>query len=124
MKSVLLFVGVSVFLFCSSSAGASDEVDMGQAENNYQAYCTPCHGRDGDGKGDLAESMEVPPRNHTDASIMSKRTDEQIFKTISLGGEASGFSADMPAHSTVIPEGEIRGLVKVIRRLCQCEFKK
>lgn len=124
MKNVLLLVGASVLLFCSSPARASDEDDMGKAENNYQAYCSPCHGSNGDGKGDLADSLEKPPRNHTDASLMSKRTDAQLFKTISLGGEATGFSSCMPPHKTVISEGEIKALVKVIRRLCQCEYKK
>lgn len=124
MKNVMLFVGISVLLFSHSSAVASGEDDIGQGENNYQAYCSPCHGANGDGKGDLGAALSTPPRNHTDASIMSKRTDEQIFKTISLGGEAVGLAPDMPAHNTVIPEGEIRGLVKVIRRLCKCEYKK
>jgi len=124
VKHVLLFVGASVFLFCSSSARASGDDDIGKAENNYQAYCSPCHGSSGDGKGDLGAALGTPPRNHTDASIMSKRTDEQIFKTISLGGEAVGLAPDMPAHNTVISEGEIRGLVKVIRKLCKCQYTK
>ncbi len=96
---------------------------MKRAEGNYMLYCSSCHGFKGDGEGDLADELEVPPRDHTDASIMSERTDENIFKTISLGGEAMEFDIGMPPHITVLPEKEIRELVQYIRKLCKCEYK-
>ncbi len=54
---------------------------------------------------------------------MSNRTDEEIFRTISEGGEAMGFDMNMPPHNTVIIEKEIRGLVKYIRKLCKCKHE-
>lgn len=101
---------------------ASDE--LGKAENNYMLYCVSCHGRDGDGKGELAEAMEVPPRDHTDASKMSKRTDDQLFQTIKEGGEATGFNSCMPPHNTILHDEEIRGVVKYLRKLCNCKYTK
>ncbi len=100
----------------------SDELST--AEGNYQLYCSSCHGARGDGNGDLAETLEVPPRDHTDASIMSKRTDRHIFKTISEGGKANGFDENMPPHKTVISKKDINGLVKYIRKLCRCKYKE
>lgn len=109
--------------FAASPALAADD-DLGKAENDYMLYCASCHGRDGDGKGELAEAMAVPPRNHTDASKMSKRTDDQLFKTISDGGEATGFDSGMPPHNTILQKEDIRSLVKYLRKLCNCKYTK
>lgn len=109
-------------LAASPAWAASDE--LGNAENNYMLYCASCHGREGDGKGQLAEALAVPPRDHTDASTMSKRTDEQMFKTISEGGEATGFDSGMPPHNTILQKEDIRGLVKYLRKLCNCKYAK
>ncbi len=104
-------------------AYATDD-ELGNAENNYRLYCTSCHGPNGDGKGELAEMMEVPPRDHTDASKMSKRTDEQLFMTISEGGEATGFNSCMPPHNTILQKEDIRSMVKYLRKLCKCNYTK
>lgn len=109
------------FAFAASPAFATDD-ELGNAENNYMLYCASCHGREGNGKGALAETLEVPPRNHTDATKMSKRTDEQLFQTISEGGEATGFNSGMPPHNTILQKEDIRGLVKYLRKLCNCKF--
>lgn len=99
----------------------SDETSV--AEGNYQLYCINCHGREGKGDGMLAETLGVPPRNHTDGSIMGERTDAFIFKTIAKGGAANGFSESMPPHDTILSKKEIDGLVKYIRKLCNCKGK-
>jgi cytochrome c oxidase cbb3-type subunit 3 len=96
---------------------------MSAAEGNYQLYCINCHGSEGKGDGMLAETLDVPPRNHTDASIMGERTDAFIFKTIAKGGASNGFSENMPAHDTILSKKEIEGLVKYIRKLCNCKGK-
>ena len=107
--------------FAAGPASASDD-ELANAENNYRLYCSSCHGREGDGKGELAETLAVPPRNHTDASKMSKRTDDQLFQTISEGGEATGFDSGMPPHNTILHKDEIKGLVKFLRQLCNCKY--
>jgi len=99
----------------------NDETSV--AEGNYQLYCVNCHGNEGKGDGMLAETLEVPPRNHTDASIMGERTDAFIYKTIAKGGGSNGFSNNMPPHETVLSKKEIDGLVKYIRKLCHCKGK-
>jgi mono/diheme cytochrome c family protein len=97
--------------------------DLSVAEENYQLYCVNCHGSEGKGDGILAETLDVPPRNHTDASIMGKRTDASIFKTIAKGGASNGFSNNMPPHETILSRKEIEGLVKYVRKLCNCKGK-
>ncbi len=125
-KGFLASLGIftlAISAFAASPALAVED-ELGNAANNYQLYCSMCHGREGDGKGQLAETLEVPPRNHTDGAYMSKRTDEQLFKTISEGGEATGFNSAMPSHNTILQKEDIRGLVKHLRQLCNCKYAK
>lgn len=95
-----------------------------EAKSNYAMYCTPCHGDTGMGDGPQADAMEVPPRNHTDGNYLSTRTDEQIFKVIKGGGPAVGFSSSMPPFDNLLTEEEMKGMVKHVRSLCNCEYKK
>lgn len=105
--------------------GSWESIDMNdklkKAKANYLLFCSQCHGEKGDGKGQIADALETPPRNHRDKEIMSMRTDEEIFKVISEGGTALGFSESMPPHNTVMPKEDIEGLVKYLRKLCDCE---
>lgn len=112
---------VFLFAFAASPAIAAPD-ELGNAENNYMLYCASCHGRDGDGKGELAAAMGVPPRDHTDALKMSKRSDEQLFKAISEGGESVGLDSGMPPHNTILQKEDIRVMVKYLRKLCNCKF--
>ena len=63
------------------------------ARKLYGYDCAMCHGKDGDGKGDLAAEMKLELRDWRDASSLEKMTDGEIFWIISngkgkmLGGE-------------------------------------
>ena len=65
---VLLFSGVLPTSAAQDSAGQA----------LYEVYCTACHGVDGNGKGINVPDMSVQPRDHTDASEMGARTDEEL----------------------------------------------
>ncbi len=95
-----------------------------EAKSNYAMYCTPCHGDTGKGNGPQAEAMEVPPRNHTDGNYLSTRTDDQLLKVIKGGGPAMGFTSSMPPFDNLLTDEEIKGMVKYVRTLCNCEYKK
>ncbi len=95
-----------------------------EAKSNYAMYCAPCHGETGKGNGPQAEAMEVPPRNHTDGNYLSTRTNEQIYKIIKEGGPAVGFSSSMPPFDYTLTDDEIKGMVKYVRALCNCKYKK
>lgn len=98
--------------------------ELGQAKSNYAMYCAPCHGDTGKGNGPQAEAMEVPPRNHTDGNYLSTRSDDQLLKVVKEGGPAVGFSSSMPPFNYTLTEDEIKGVVKYVRTLCNCEYKK
>jgi mono/diheme cytochrome c family protein len=57
----------------------------------YGFDCEMCHGKDGDGKGDLAGDMKVKPRDYRDADNLKDMTDGELFYIISKGkGEMTG----------------------------------
>ncbi len=107
--------------YTKSRGGKKDDI-----ESNYYGYCSPCHGQTGKGDGPLAETLEqgVEPRDHTSAEYFSQKTDEEIFKIIKEGGAKHGFSEAMPPFDGQLSDDEMRGLVKYIRILCKCKYKK
>ncbi|MBF0171113.1 MAG: cytochrome c [Nitrospinae bacterium] len=114
------FAGAADWLGVASSPGGVADADLKAAREDYAVNCATCHGRNGDGKGELSDSLSVPPRDHTDAKYMGARTDEQLFKAIRDGGAAVGKAEDMPPHSAVMNDAAIRRMVKYLRRLCDC----
>ena len=86
----------------------------------YHAYCTQCHGGEGDGYGVNADFMEVQPRGHTDGEDMMTRSDEDLFKVIKFGGKAIDKSILMPNRDGNLSDDEIHSLVGYLRVLC-CE---
>jgi hypothetical protein len=58
-------------------------------------HCSMCHGKDGDGKGDLAEQMKLTLHDWRDASSISKMTDGDLFYIITNGrGKMVGGEGD------------------------------
>lgn len=82
----------------------------------YLTYCSTCHGRNGEGDGEAAEFLETKPRNHADDKRMSKRTDLELYNTISGGGEAAHMAKSMPPWSTLSAK-QVWDLVAFIRIL-------
>jgi mono/diheme cytochrome c family protein len=66
---------------------------LAEARKLYGYHCAMCHGKDGDGKGELATEMKLELRDWRDTSTIEKMTDGELFFIISngkgkmLGGE-------------------------------------
>jgi mono/diheme cytochrome c family protein len=57
----------------------------------YGYDCAMCHGKDGDGKGDLAADMKVKLLDYTDPAALKDKTDGELFYIIKNGkGEMTG----------------------------------
>lgn len=97
-------------------AGATAAVDMAKAQEIYQERCSACHGANGRGDGPGAAALNPKPRNYSDKAWQAAVTDEQIKKTITMGGAAVGKSPIMPASPDLEQKPEVvDGLVKVVR---------
>ncbi|NVB78594.1 MAG: c-type cytochrome [Kofleriaceae bacterium] len=93
------------------AVGADD-----QAQKMFMTVCAMCHGSDGTGNGPAAENLNPKPRNYTDPAWQASVTDEEIKKTILLGGQGVGKSASMPGQPQLKDQPEVLdGLVKIIR---------
>ena len=68
---------------------------LAEARKLYGYDCAMCHGKDGDGKGDLAQDMKLELHDWRDPSTIEKMTDGELFWVISYGrGKMVGGEAD------------------------------
>jgi len=97
----------------AAPAGPSPTVE---ARNMFKTVCATCHGEDGRGDGPGAAALNPKPRNYTDKAWQASVTDEDIKKTILLGGAAVGKSPAMPAQPQLKEKPEVLDqLVRIIR---------
>ena len=58
---------------------------LAAASKLYGYDCAMCHGKDGDGKGELALQMKLDLHDWRDAKSISKMTDGELFYIVSNG---------------------------------------
>lgn len=92
---------------------------MERAHENYSDFCAKCHGDNGKGNGPSAATLNPKPRDYTDCKAMEGKTDAELFKVISEGGEAAGMSPDMQPWGGTLSDEEIHELVKFVRSFCK-----
>lgn len=87
-----------------------------EAKEMFASRCAPCHGASGKGDGPGAAALNPKPRDYTDAAWQKSVTDEQLKKTIVMGGAAVGKSPIMPGSPDLESKPEVVGaLVKLVR---------
>jgi mono/diheme cytochrome c family protein len=68
---------------------------LAAATKLYGYHCAMCHGKEGDGKGDLAVDMKLGLHDWRDASTIAKMTDGELFYIITNGkGKMTGGEGD------------------------------
>jgi len=72
------------------------EGSVERGKKRYFTQCAMCHGETGDGKGDLATELKVPPTDFTKPEVQAKRTDGEWYAIIGSG------NADMPEQSRLL----------------------
>lgn len=81
-----------------------------RGRERYDIYCSPCHGRSGDGKGIVVQRGYLPPPNfHQD--YIRAYPDGQIFEIISRG------IRNMPSYNYLIPVADRWAIVSYVRAL-------
>ncbi len=91
---VIASVGVALFA-ADKQEGPSDL---------FKQYCAKCHGEDG--TGNTPKGKQLKARDFTDSEFQSAKSDEDLIKTVTRGGE------DMPAFGKKLSKEEIEGLVR------------
>jgi mono/diheme cytochrome c family protein len=100
----------------STSTTSAAKVDEKAAKEIFDQRCSACHGTSGKGDGPGAAALNPKPRNYSDKEWQKSTTDEQIKKTILMGGAAVGKSPIMPGSPDLDSKPEVvEGLVKIVR---------
>lgn len=87
-----------------------DSIESGL--NLYSSQCTMCHGPAGNGKGELAEKMQLKVPDFTSASAMKKRTDGELHYILRKG------HGEMPPE-TRLEEKDLWDMINYIRSLAR-----
>jgi mono/diheme cytochrome c family protein len=58
---------------------------LAEARKSYGYNCAMCHGKTGDGKGDLVDAMKLQLHDWRDASSLEKISDGELFWVITNG---------------------------------------
>lgn len=87
----------------------------------YFGHCETCHGVYGDGKGNSAVigKFDPMPRDFSDDSIMSKKTDGMMFYSVSKGVHGTR----MFAREEIMPAKERWAVIHYIRTFSKGEEK-
>lgn len=82
---------------------------LAEARRLYAYDCAMCHGKDGDGKGDLAADMKLTLLDWRDPAVLTGMTDGEIFYIIRKG------RGKMLGEEDRLKETQAWGLVNVVR---------
>jgi mono/diheme cytochrome c family protein len=87
----------------------SSPESLARAGKWWALDCAMCHGKDGNGKGDVAADMKLKIVDFTDPNTLKDRTDGEVFYIIKNGHQ------EMPPEGARIKPKENWDLVNYVR---------
>jgi len=94
----------------------STPATLAAGKKSYGFDCAMCHGKDGDGKGDLATDMKLKLADYRDPAALKDLSDGDIFYIIKNG------KGEMTGEGDRSKPDEIWNLVIYVRSLAQKNF--
>ena len=86
---------------------------IASAKKSYTYDCAMCHGKEGAGDGELAESMHLKLRDYRDPATLKDLTDGEIYSIIANGkGQMTGEEGRMKPERVWEMVNYIRSLAK------------
>ena len=139
MRNAVFVVAAIVFLCCAVSARQEQKApaadykippeasklanpvkptasSLAAGKKTYGFDCAMCHGKDGDGKGELATDMKLKLVDYRDPASLKDMTDGDLFYIIKNG------KGDMTGEGDRSKPDEIWNLVNYVRSLAQKNF--
>jgi len=89
----------------------SSPESIARAKKWWSMDCAMCHGKDGNGKGDVAADIKLKIADFTNPDTLKDRTDGEIFYIIKNGHQ------DMPPEGPRVKPEENWDLVNYVRAL-------
>jgi mono/diheme cytochrome c family protein len=87
------------------------ELSVERGKKIYLTQCALCHGKSGDGKGEMVEEMKITPPDFTKPETLKGRTDGELFAIIGAGKDP------MPGQSGRMTDLHRWNLVNYLRAL-------
>ena len=127
-KTVLLVPAAIVFVLAAAAAPGTTPQESGKggakaaaeslakAKKIYNVDCAMCHGDNGNGKTDLATSMQLSLMDWTDPKTLSDKQDQDLFNIIRNGKDKMPPEGDGRAK-----DDEVKALVQYIRTFSKAQ---
>ncbi len=87
------------------------EASASRGKKIYSYQCAMCHGKDGDGKGDLVADLKATVPDFTKPDALKNRTDGELFAILGQGKDP------MPGQAGRMPDRQKWDLVNYLRVL-------
>ncbi len=130
--SILLLAGYLAFAQDAQKPGAAEfkippeasklanpvkptPASLSQGKKVYDVDCAVCHGKDGDGKGDLAGDMKSKLPDYRDPAALKDHTDGDLFFIIKNG------KGEMPSEGDRAKPDSMWNLVNYIRSFAKSD---
>jgi hypothetical protein len=98
---------------------------MATPKATFLYFCSPCHGKFGNGKGIyFTIDLKPTPRDLTDVEYMAALTDDYLLNFISKGSAVMEKSDLCPPWGGSFDEDKIKGIIGYIRSLAIAETKE
>jgi mono/diheme cytochrome c family protein len=94
------------------------EASIAEGKKLYGYQCSMCHGEDGSGKTELAETMKLTMKDYRDASALKDFSDGALFYVLEKG------KGKMPGQEGRMKADQKWNLVNYIRTLAKKEAAK
>jgi mono/diheme cytochrome c family protein len=88
---------------------------LADGKKRYGFECEMCHGTEGNGKGDLVQSMELKMRDYRDSAALKDLTDGEMYYIIVKG------KGKMPGEEGRMKPEQIWHVINYLRSLAQKE---
>ncbi len=92
---------------------ASTPEGLAASKKMFGFDCAMCHGANGDGKGDMVESMKLTMHDWRDPATLGAMSDGEIYEVITKGkGKMTGEGDRLPANEVWKMVNYVRSLAK------------
>ncbi len=90
-----------------------DADSIGEGKRLFESQCALCHGKAGDGKGDLVEPMSLKVKDYRDPAALKDVTDGAMFHVLQKG------CGQMPGEEGRLKDAQMWNLINFVRSLAK-----
>jgi mono/diheme cytochrome c family protein len=112
MRSALFVTAGLLAITAARVVAAQDTAITPKVKQIYKNDCALCHGDNGNGKSELATSMNLTLADYTDPKSLAGKSDQELFDEIRKGKDKMP-----PEEEARAKDADVRGLVAYVRSM-------